>query len=149
MELEQLNKEIDVLKAVVCKASTHPRYGAMKAKNPIAALEIPNRLFLLWEEKRSIQGQFCTSVSKHSELINCSIEGGKLHEVSSLEKRLQKQSSYICKQHTRLQFGSRTKLEEGTTKILLFKDEAKLTSKANSRSVEENTLQFYGIVYVS
>lgn len=157
MELEELSMEMEPLNIILCKASSHPRYGAMQSKNPVAALEIPNKLILLWERKRNKQGQLCTSVSKHSELVNANIQGGKIPDqlsASALETRLQKQSSYICRQHKRLRCGSRIRLEESTTKVLLFEGEIALSPNSKKTnhddSVEQNTcaLQFHGIYLV-
>ena len=47
--LEQLNKEIEHFKVSIKPASSHPQYGAMSSKDPVAALEIPHRLVLLWQ----------------------------------------------------------------------------------------------------
>ena len=115
-------------------------------------LEIPNKLVLLWEAKRKMQNQLCTSISKYSEMVNISIDGGQVHSAiapSSLETRLQKQVSYICQQHKRLRFGSKRKLEDKATSILLFDGEITLSSDsaaplAPPHSAEQSTLQLKG-----
>ena len=95
--MEQLNKEIEHFIVSIKPASSHLRYGAMSSKDPVAALEIPHKLMLLWEAKRYVQSQSCTSVSKHSELLIIIISGAEtVQSVPSLETRLQKQMSYIC-----------------------------------------------------
>ena len=151
--MEQLSNEMESFKILVREASSHPRYGAMSSKNPVAALEIPNKLVLLWEMMRKMQNQLCTSISKYSELVNISIDGGKVHAIvpSLLETRLQKQVSYICQQHKRLRFGSKRKLEDKATSILLFAGEIILSSNAaplaTPHNAEQSTLQLKGKAY--
>ena len=149
--MEQLNNEMESFKILVREASSHPRYAAMSSKNPVAALEIPNKLVLLWEMMRKMENQLCTSISKYSELVNISIDGGKVHAIapSLLETRLQKQVSYICQQHKRLRFGSKRKLEDKATSILLFDGEITLSSDsaaplAPPHGAEQSTLQLKG-----
>ena len=146
--LEQRNKEIEHYKVSIKLASSHPRYGAMSSKDPVAALEIPHRLLLLWEAKRYVQSQSCTSVSKHSELLNINISGAEtVQSVPSLETRLQKQMSYICQQHKHLRCGSRSKFEEKSTSVLLFNGEITQPSAATPKTVvQTKTLQIHGTV---
>ena len=63
MKMEQLNNEMESFKILVHEALSHPRYSAMSSKNPVAALEIPNELVLLWEMMRKMQNQLCTSIT--------------------------------------------------------------------------------------
>ena len=75
-EILKLDEEIALHEILVTRATSHARYGAMLDKKPVANLAIPNKLFLLWAAKRSLQERLCTSVSKHYELVNQSIFGG-------------------------------------------------------------------------
>ena len=127
------------------EASSHPRYGAMSSKNPIAALEIPNKLVQLWEAKRKMQNQLCTSISKYSKLVNirtgpfnCSfITRDKVAETSILYLPATQTSEIWIKKKI------------GATSILLFDGEITLFSDsaaplAPPHSAEQSTLQLKG-----
>ena len=131
LELEALNEEISSHEVLVTRASNHPRYSAMLDKNPVANLQIPNKLLLLWSAKRSLQEILCTSVSKHYELANQNICGGTLEAVHALELRLRKEASRLKNKCKTLRREKKNTFEEGSTNMLVYQNEINLTSSTH------------------
>jgi len=109
MDLQQLNKEISLLSMAIEDASKHRRYNALvkrhqelESAKPVACLQVPNKLLLLWSKKQAFCDRTCercNSVFKHSALANeCITKGFEILlkvGVQSLETRLQKETSRI------------------------------------------------------
>ena len=143
LKLQSTDNEIRSLKINISDGNSHHRYYALqrKGKHPDATLEIPNKLFLLWQEKLNFQGLLGCSVSKHSYLVNEAIEGGTVNMSANLDTKLRKEMSRVCNQYKKLRGGSRENLEAKVTKVLLFKGE--LTRMATPTS--PNELHFHGM----
>ena len=106
MNSQQVNQEIAALSITVSNASNHRRCGAQLQRHPglsspVAALQIPNSLFILWTRKLALGCQQCTRVFKHSTLVNESIQEGciKITEATSVEVRLQKVRSRVMNRY--------------------------------------------------
>ena len=119
----ELDEEIAAHEILVTRATNHARYGAMLEKNPIANLEIPNKLFQLWNAKRSLQKRLCTSVSKHYELLNQSIFGGVAEANDALESRLQKEASRLRNKIKKLRRDGKLAEENKKTNMLVYNNE--------------------------
>ena len=57
MSSDALLKEISSVKISVLQPNSHPLYQKMLPKHLIAVLEIPNTLFLLWSDLKSMKSQ--------------------------------------------------------------------------------------------
>ena len=138
LELESLNEEIASYEIRVTSATNHTRYGAMLRKNlnPVATLEIPNKLFHLWAEKRSLQEKLCTSVSKHYELVNQSIFGGIVDAKDELNLRLQKETSRFKNKIKKLRGEAKLELENGKTNMLVYENEIYLVIIDREEEIE-------------
>ena len=152
-ELKSLNEEIKLNRILVTNASSHYRYDALKAKNPVANLEIPNILFLLWAKIRSLQSQLCISVCKHSELVNDSICGGTVNVAAKLEIRLQNETSRVIRTHKNLQREKKTEYESQMTNMLVYSGKICLTTETETKTVvepgKENTITLHGKLYIA
>lgn len=146
MDLRDIDEEIAMLSITVGNGCSHGRYGALLKRHPTlgslqpsASLQIPNALLILWTRKLALQCEQYNSVFKHSsltELANQSIQGGDItiSNTNTLELRLKKERSRIMNLHKRLKGGSRTKLENATTHVLLFENEiTRYSSKVTTR----------------
>ena len=131
MDLKQVNEEIALLSIIISDGSTNHRYSAVLKRHsrltqPVASMEIPNSLLILWTEKLAMQCQQCNSVFKHSALANHSIQEGsgiRLSEAVSVETRLHKERLRITKRYKELRKGSRMKFYNATTHVILFQNE--------------------------
>ena len=131
MDLKLVNEEIATLSIVLSDGRTNRRYNALVKRHsrltqPVASMEIPNSLLILWTEKLAMQCQQCNSVFKHSALANHSIQEGcrtRLSEAASVETRLHKERLRITKRYKGLRNGSRIKLYNATTHVILFQNE--------------------------
>ena len=136
MDLKQVNEEpIASLSIVISASSTDRRFNAVLKRHsrltqPIASMEIPNSLLILWTEKLAMQCQQCngvlSEVLRHSALANHSIQkdsGVRLSEAVSVESRLHKERLRIMKRYKKLRYGSRTKFYNATTHVMLFQNE--------------------------
>ena len=140
-----MDKEIASYEILVTSASRHPRYGALLGKNPVANLEISNKLFLLWSAKRSLQERLCTSVSKHYELVNQSIFGGIVEPKDELDLRLQKEACRFKNKYKKLRGEAKLSLENSNTNMLVYENEIQLVifedeskNKSDSENKSEN-----------
>ena len=90
-QLEQQLKAInDQLKISVSNPTDKPFF----TRKPTADIVIPNKLFLLWDRKTTLQRKLGASVSKHCNLAQSCIGKDLTLTVSELvEKRLKKESS--------------------------------------------------------
>lgn len=90
-QLKDINDQLKDLKVIVENPSENPRFD----KKPIADLVIPNKLFLLWDRKTTLQRKLGACVSKHYDMAQSCIQGKKLilEKSASVEKRLKKVAS--------------------------------------------------------
>ena len=138
LELEALDEEISLHEFLVASASSHPRYrdSAMLYKNPVANLQIPNKLFQFWSAKRSLQDILCTtSVTKHYELTNQNICGSTLEAVDALEVRLRKEASRLKNKCKTLRREEKNTFEKGKTNMLVYQNEINLPVPTSSTHV--------------
>ena len=67
MDLKLVNEETATLLIVISDGCTNRRYNALVKRHsrltqPVASMEIPNSLLILWTEKLAMQCQQCNSV---------------------------------------------------------------------------------------
>ena len=126
--LQQVNQEILI---TISNASNHRRCGAqlqrhpgLLTRSPVAALQIPNNLFILWTRKLALGCQQCTHHFKHSTLVNESIQEGciRITKATSVEVRLQKVRSRVMNRYKRLRKGSCIKFNDAKTHVILFEN---------------------------
>lgn len=141
MDLQDINEEIASISITIGDISSHRRHSALLKRHPtlpqpIACLQIPNDLFILWTRKLAFQSEQHNSVFKHSALVNQSILVGdiKISETLTLEKRLQKERSRIMSLYKQRRKGSRAKLQNATTHVLLFENEVTRFSSMATRA---------------
>jgi len=162
MDLKQINDEIRSLPIAVCDAASHRRLSSLQKRHrklaqPVASLQIPNRLFVLWSKKLSLPRCLgCNSIFKRSALVNSSLqEGTVLASTAALEFRLQKSISNTVNKIKRLKKGSRTKLEKATTHFAVYQEDviscniiddttAEITAVSTSISEETTTFEVSG-----
>jgi len=130
MDLQKINDEIRSLLISVCDAGSHRRLNSLKKRHkqltqPVASLQIPNRLFVLWSKKLSLPYcSGCNSVFKRSALVNLSLQQGTvLANKDALEFRLQKSISNVVNKIKKHKGGSKAKLEKATTHFALYEEE--------------------------
>ena len=153
MDLQQVNQEIAALSITVSSASCHRRCESELQRhpglaNPVATLEIPNNLLILWTRKLALGYGQQNSVFKHLALANSSIKEDsiKISEVRSIEKRLQRERSRIMNRYKRLRKGSRLKFVNAATHVFLFQHETTSTVVVASQGNNcNNGLQLHGM----
>jgi len=68
--------------------------SSVKEKTPLAALEIPNKLYWLWNKKRKLSKELGISVPERIEMLNQRIGGAiKVNNSARVEMRLQREIS--------------------------------------------------------
>jgi len=72
-QLKAVNEEIQGLVIEVEDPSTHPSYSA-RPDETVASLRIPNKLFLLWDKKISLQRKIGATVSSLLDMANARIK---------------------------------------------------------------------------
>ena len=130
LELQSLNEEISSFKICLADASSNPRYRAMVDKNPVANLQIPNKLFLLWSTKFILEDRLCISVCKHYELANQNICGGEL--LPQINKRLQKEASKVRAQFKKLRGERKAGFESSKCNMLIYNSEVSLQNNTST-----------------
>lgn len=96
----EVEKELEESIITVTDASSSPLYlqKTIQKAQPVASLVIPNKMYLLWDRKISLQRKMGIGSSKRLELANERIGGTiKAKLVSSVETRLEKESSRCVK----------------------------------------------------
>ena len=71
-QVDNVLHDISSIKIPVLGPDSHPLYQKMIPKHPLVALEIPNKLFLLWSDLKSIKVEkqpSITAASKHLNLL--------------------------------------------------------------------------------
>ena len=145
MSSDALLDEISNIKIAVLQPNSHPLYQKMLPKHPIAALEIPNRLLLLWFDLKSM-GWHESRTEKHGSephlnLLKKSLQmqdNENLDFISpadSLEIRLRKECSRVCKKYHGLRWGPKDRFRESSTLIMVFENEGILQSTKTSNLV--------------
>ena len=130
MSLQQVNEEISSLTIEVRNLESHRRHDYVMERfpehsNPVASLFIPNKLFLLWVQKLSLECQKCAGSLTCVALANANIQGIgiKLCQVKPLEVRLSQKKSAVKKQYSRLRHNKAVKFYNETMHMLLFEGE--------------------------
>ena len=145
MSSDALLEEISSVKISVLQPNSHPLYQKMLPKHPIAVLEIPNRLFLLWSDLKSTESQERHASgteehgSKHLNLLKNSLQDDEnlalISPSDTLETRLRKECSRVCKKYHGLRWGPKDRFKESSTLIMVFENEGTLPSTETSNLV--------------
>ena len=96
----EVEKELQESIITVADASSSPLYmqDPIQKAQPVASLVIPNKMYLLWDRKISLQKKLGINSSKRLELANERIGGTlKVKLISSVKTRLEKESSRCVK----------------------------------------------------
>jgi len=140
---------MDLMPITVHDFASHRRLNSVQARHgkltqPVATLQIPNKLFLFWKKQLSLPYcSGCNSVFKRSVLVNSSLpEGTTLASTAALESRLRTLFSNVTKSIQRRKLGARARLENKTTHFAIYQEEViccSLTTEATdvSRISEE------------
>lgn len=90
-QLKDIDDQLKELKVTVKNPSENSRFD----RKPIVDLVIPNKLFLLWDRKTTLQKKLGACVSKHYDMAQSCIQGKKLilEKSALVEKRLKKEAS--------------------------------------------------------
>ena len=89
-QLKDIDGQLQELKITVSNPSDNPRFD----RKPMANVIIPNKLFILWDKKTTLQRRLSASVSKHYDLgQSCIGKDLTLEKTALVEKRLNKESS--------------------------------------------------------
>ena len=133
-ELDGLLDEISRNKISVLRPDCHPLHKKMLTKRPVAALEIPNKLFLLWSDLKFMQNQLSIDIDlvKQSLVDQSSADLSLFPSPNTLETRLRKESSRICKKYHGLRWEPKESFKESSTLIMMFGNEGSLLSNENS-----------------
>ena len=127
-QLDELYREISSCKILAENFENHPCITSqMMAKNPVANLRIPAKLFVLWSELKSIQVPAPTFV----DLVRYSLEDNSgfvmLPNAKKLEERLRKECSRTCKKYGGLRWDySKERLGESEKCIIIYANEGTL-----------------------
>ena len=97
LKQQSIDNEIRSHKINISNGNNHHRYYTLqrKGKNPHASLEIPNKLFLLLQEKLNFQDLLGCSLSKHSYVENEVIEGRTVNMIANFDTKLRKEISRV------------------------------------------------------
>ena len=137
MSSDALLDEISSIKISVLQPNSHPLYQKMLPKHPIAALEIPNRLFLLWFDLKSMERHASGTEkhgSKHLNLLKKSLQDNENLDLISASNTLEKRSR-VCKKYRGLRWGPKDRFRESSTLIMVFENEGSLPSTETSNLV--------------
>jgi len=103
-QLNELYREISSYNILAESYQSHPNITSqMAAKNPVATLQIPIKLFLLWSELRGIQ----VPAPTYTHLVKCSLKDNTtgltiFPNTADFEDRLRKECSRVCKKYRSL-----------------------------------------------
>ena len=159
-QLDELYREISNCKMLAENFENHPCVtNQMMAKNPVANLRIPAKLFVLWSELKSIQvpAPTCIDLVRYNLLLllllyynNCktqlrvSLEDNTgfavLPNAKKLEERLRKECSRTCKKYGGLRWDySKERLGENEKCIIVYANEGTLQSPNYQPSHQPST----------
>lgn len=135
-----INDEIRTLAISVRDPSCNRRLKSVQKRHakltqPVASLDIPNKLFLFWRRKLSSPHcSGCNSIFKCTALVNSSLpQGTTLANTAALEHRLQTTiSNFVNK--VKKNKGSRETLENGVNQFLVYQEEVVCFSLAIAES---------------
>jgi len=141
-QLDDLHRETLKYKISIYTPDKHPQFERLRPKNPVAALEIPKQLFLLWSELRRKQDELAIPASSYVELLHSSLEandGFTIYPPSTeLESRLRKESSKTNKKAQRKRWQPREKLRCGLMFMMIYEQEGRLQLQATDHTAEAN-----------
>ena len=132
-QVDNVLHDISSIKISVLRPDSHPLYQKMIPKHPLVALEIPNKLFLLWSDLKSIKVEkqpSITAASKHLNLLKKSLQDDKkldfIPPANTLETRLRKECSKVCNKYHGLRGERKERFREGSTLMMVFENEGTL-----------------------
>ena len=134
-QLDSLKEEIMNTNATLTSPKSNINYVKLnKGKTPIYSLMIPNKLFLLWQKHRELQGQIGQQPSSFIALATHSVHGISLKADSeALEKRLQSESSRFRANYRKKGGPARKAFLLRNMNILLMEDDILPPSSTNAQ----------------
>ena len=141
-QLDDLYREISDCKISAENYENHPSITSqIIAKNPVANLRIPAKLFVLWSELKSIQVPTLTYV----DLVRYSLKDNSgftmFPNAKKLEDRLRKECSRTCKKYRGLRWDySKERLGETEKCVIVYANEGTLQLPNDQHSPEPSTV---------
>ena len=137
MDLQQVNKAILSFSITIEDAKKHRRYNALVKRHqklgsaqPVACLQVPNKLLLLWSKKQAFCNRTCEGCNigfQHYALANDSLKSSETAlkvGVKSLDHRLNHEMSRITLLFKKHKKGKPfEKLNNGSTHVWLYESE--------------------------
>ena len=141
-QLDDLYMEISDCKILAENFENHPCITSqITAKNPVANLRIPAKLFVLWSELKS-----CTQVPTptYVDLVRYGLEDNNgftmFPNAKKLEDRLRKECSRTCKKYRGLRWDySKKRLGESEKCVIVYANEGTLQLPNYQPSSEPST----------
>ena len=126
IQLEAISKEINKAKITIKEA---PRSSKMMLGKPFVSLEIPNKLFLLWNNWRNLQGRRKVNTEQEpvnlTDLVNKSIIGNliSIKTETRADERIRKSFTVFLSKYKKMGGVQRNKTLSKVTNMLLYEDE--------------------------
>lgn len=134
-ELTATNKELKETKITVAPPTTNSNYSKMVEKNPVNSLVIPNKLFILWNRRRALEGKLRQNTSEYVVMANESLNDIILNtSAASLKKKLSTENSRFQTRYKKMGGALCAALILKHTNIMLL--ESEILSSANTCNVE-------------
>lgn len=124
-QLEAISKEIDKAKITIKEA---PKSSKMMRCKPFISLEIPNKLFPLWNKQRNLQAKVSTEQKlalNLTNLVNNNIIGSliSIKTGTTAEERIRKLFAAFLSKYKKMGGVQRNKTLSKATNMLLYEDE--------------------------
>ena len=124
-QLEAISKEIDKAKIAIKEA---PKSSKMMHCKPFVSLEIPNKLFPLWNKQHNLQRKVSTEqepVLNLTNLVNKNIIGSLISIKTGIpaEERIRKSFTTFLSKYKKMGGVQRNKTLSKATNMLLYEDE--------------------------
>ena len=126
IQLEAISKEINKAKIAIKEA---PKSSKMMLGKPFVSLEIPNKLFPLWNTWRNLQGRKVNTeqepVTNLTDLVNKNIIGNliSIKTGTRADERIRKSFTAFLSKYKRMGGVQRNKTLSKVTNMLLYEDE--------------------------
>ena len=133
-KLDQVTEEMKETKITLEAPTVNRNYSKIIGKNPRWCLVIPNKLFILWNQHKSLGKQLEREISQYTELANESLRTVSVQlstSARSLETRLETESYRFHAKYKKMGGASRKKLTLKHTCIILLENEIRSSPGAH------------------